>query len=384
MSFNTLSTKSKSRFAVSFGFFTNGIIYGGWVAHIPTIQSKFSLSEAFIGTLILVVGIGAVVMMGFTAWLVNRFGSRRLSIISCLSFAFAFPVLFLAPNVFWLIPVAFIFGAANGSLDVAVNGQAVMVEQDYGRPIMSSFHGIFSLGGLIGAGLAALILNAGGTALQQACGTLVVLVLLSFVFFPHLTKRQLQKQSDEKKSSFILNGSLIFLGCITFIIFMTDGGVANWSALYLRDYVSVDAAQAALGYAAFASATTIGRLTGDIFVRRLGNTKVLMIGGLFISLGMSLVLIPQTFTISLIGFALTGIGLANLIPIAFSRSGNLPGVSPSTGIAVISVCGYSGFLLGPPIIGSLAQIYNLPTALSLLILFGVIMLLSAKKLFSDK
>ena len=383
MNFNTLSVKRKSRLAVSFGFFINGIVYGGWVAHIPTIQSKFNLSEAFVGTLLLVVGIGAVMMMGFTAWLVNRFGSRKLTIISCLSFAFTFPLLFLAPNLFWLIPIAFIFGAANGSLDVAANGQAVMVEQDYGKPIMSSFHGIFSVGGLVGASLAAFVLNVGGTALQQACGTFIVLALLSFVFFPHLLTRNLKKQSGDKKSSFTFNGALIFLGFITFIIFMTDGAIANWSALYLRDNVNVGSAQAALGYVAFSTATTICRLTGDIFVRRLGSTIMLMAGGLLISLGMTLVLIPQTFTISLIGFALTGIGLANLIPIAFSRSGNLPGVSSGTGIAVISVCGYGGFLLGPPIIGSLAEIYGLPAALSLLIAFGVIMLLSAKKLFDN-
>ncbi len=373
----------KSRWAVSFAFFVNGIVFGGWVAHIPSVQRKFSMSEAELGGLFFAMGFGAVLVMSLTGWLNHRYGSWVLTIVATLAYAACLPVLFVVSSMHDLIIAMFLFGAANGSMDVAMNDQAIMVESRYKRPIMSSFHALFSVGGLVGAGVAVVLLSVGLGPLQQAYATSLLVFLLAMFLFPGLIKevsnksRVLDSQANDGRAS-LFNKSLALLAFLAFIIFMSEGAIADWGALYMRDYVDVDIAKSALAYTVFSLTMMLGRLTGDAFVQRFGSFAIVRAGAVLIIIGMTLVLLAYNFVSSLLGFTLLGAGLANLVPIVFSRAGNLPEIPPSLGIAAVSVCGYSGFLLGPPLLGLFAHSVGLAVALSLLLVFGFILLFCSR------
>ena len=372
------SSLFQQRLAVCFTFFVNGIVFGGWAAHIPSMQTKFSLSEAHLGSFLLVMGLGAVVVMPLSGWLSCRFGSFYITMFASLGYALSLPLLFLVPSVCWLTIAIFLFGAANGSMDVAMNDQAIMVEKRYKRPIMSTFHAFFSIGGLTGAVIAAIILSLDASPSQQAIGTTVFVFIVAVIVFPWLIKESplpAPKNKLKNKRKFTFNNKLALFALLTFMVFMSEGAIADWSALYMRDYLFANASTSALAYAAFSLMMMIGRLSGDLLVQRIGRPNMMAGGSVLVIMGMATVLLTSHDGIAILGFALVGAGLANLVPILFSLAGNLPSIAPSIGVATVSVTGYSGFLLGPPSLGFFAHAVNLPTALSIILLFGFFVLI---------
>ena len=367
---------TNSRIAISFAFLLNGTVLGTWAGHIPSIKATFTLDEAGLGIVLLIVGLGAVITMPIMAWLIHRVGSRTVTILTAWAL-----VLLLVPiywiNEYWqFLPVAFLYGGAIGSMDMAMNHQAVVIQQRYQGSVMSSFHGIFSLGGLLGSVLAALFLWLGGTALQHALLILFVFLLIAKYSFPHLIHTDSHPQTQKMQLS--ANPILLVLGFVALIVFITEGVIADWGALYLKEIAGSSDAEAALGFAAFSVTMIIGRLSGDYFINHLGRFGVLAIGGLLLCVGIGVLLLWPAFLTGLLGFALAGIGLANIIPIVFSRAGSLPTIASNIGIATVTFLGYGGLLLGPPVFGYLAHHFGLAEAFWLLIVFGIIVMLVAK------
>ena len=343
-------------------FLANGFGIGAWAVEIPRIKERLALANSSLGLALFAFAFGALVAMGLAGRLARRGGSGRGTAIMGLAFALLLPLPALVPDLGWLCVSLLALGAANGAMDVAMNGHASALEAQEGRPIMSSFHAAWSLGGLLGASVGAAIQAAGfgvvaGLALPDLA--IGVLILGSAVF----ALRDVGAGSRAPVGRLALpSAALMRLAGLAFLCMLVEGAVADWSAVFLRSTVVGQAGVAALGYASFALAMASCRMVGDLSVRRLGSRIVVAIGGLLAATGLALVLgLPSAMTACL-GFALVGIGLANIVPVIFSAAGRSTGI-PAVGVSMAATAGYAGFLVGPPLIGFGAGLIGLRFAL---------------------
>jgi predicted MFS family arabinose efflux permease len=342
---------------------------------VPYAKARMGLEEGALGLLLLCLGVGSILTMPVTGFLAGRFGCRAVLCVSSLLIAVALPLLAVASNPLSLALALFLFGASVGSVDVAVNIQAIIVEKASGRSMMSGFHGLFSLGGIIGAGGVSGLLTLGFTPLLA---TLLVDALIIFLI-ALFAKNMLDYGSESRDPLFVLpRGRVLLIGCLCFIVFLAEGSMLDWSAIFLSSRRGLAPAQAGLGYAAFAIAMTLGRLTGDRIVHALGNRKILLFGGLCAASGFLLtVLAPWPLT-SLLGFTLVGLGASNVVPVLFTAAGNQKQMPVSLAIAAITTIGYAGILVGPALIGLLARLSNLETAFALVAMMLLTVAASAK------
>lgn len=355
----------RARWAVAVVFFVNGAIFGSWAPHIPIVQERLGLGTGLLGTALLAIAAGALVTMVLGGALMARIGSAWPTRIAALALCTAFPLAALAPSLGALIAAFLFFGAANGIMDVAMNAHGVAVERRLGRPVMSSYHGMFSLGGLVGAGAGAVLLDH----LAPATHVLLASVVLATLALPALL-HLLPGRADagESGAAFALpSRTTLGLGALCFLSMLSEGAVLDWSAAYLRQDLGVSPGLAATGFAAFSAAMTAARFGGDHLRRRLGAValvrgSVLLAGG-----GLGLALLIHTPLASVVGFACTGLGLANAVPVLFGAAGRLPGQLPATAIAAVATTGYLGFLAGPPLIGIVAQGTSLRLGLGVLV-----------------
>lgn len=372
-----------NRLAISSFFFFVGFLYANWVARLPELQRLYDVSDATLGTLLLCWAAGAIVAMPFAGWLTVVFGSHRLTQITAFGFCLFAPVIPLFSNL-WLIGGLFFFlGINNGALDVSINGQAVYVERMYKKPIMSSFHGIFSIGMALGAGSGALFAKLGiplfSHLLTISCLCLVLIIWASF----HLIEDENAKNEENTEGGHTFRlptKAILPLGIIAFCGMTGEGAMADWSAIYMNKVIGMSEAFSALAFGSFAAAMTVGRIFGDYFTKQFGKRKVLILSSLLAFLGLILVLVFANAYIVLFGFFCVGLGLANVVPIVYSTAGNTEGVTPSVGIAMSTTIGYAGFFIGPPVIGYLSDLFSLKIGLIFtLTLFVVMFFLVFKK-----
>lgn len=360
------SSLVQARRAVLSIFFINGMILASWIPHIPLVQEKLGIGEGLLGLSLLSMALGAVVFMPLSGLWSGRYGSRKITTITAFAYCFALPLPILAPNLITLILALFIFGACTGAMDVAMNAQAVAVEKRFSKPIMSSFHGFFSLGGLAGSGLGGLALANGLSPVVHAfiiSGLMLIATMFTFRYF-------LPKEADASKegSKFVLpKGPLLALGALAFMVLMAEGAIADWSAVYIKNVLETGPGLAAAGYAAFSLMMALGRLTGDRFVANVGPVAITRITSLIAALGLGTALLINHPMAAVIGFGFVGLGLSNLIPVLFSAAGRVPNVASSTGIAAVATAGYFGFLAGPAVIGFVAEFLGLSVALGFVV-----------------
>ena len=342
-----------ARLAVIGFFLVAGLSFGSWVARIPEVQDALGLDDAQLGLTLLGTAIGSIAAMTGSGWLIARFGSRAVTTVAALGVCLTLPLLPLAPSMPLLFAALLLFGAAYGTMDVSMNAQAVLVEQRYGRPIMSSFHGVFSLGGLLGAASAGLVVGAGVAPEPHLLGVGLTLALLVAAATRRLIPAAGERR-DEGPPFALPTGPLLGLGAIAFGVLLAEGAIADWGAVYLRDVVGAGAAVAAAGYTAFSLTMMIGRFLGDGLTQRLGPVPMVRGGGLLVAVGLGLALLAGTAQAAFAGFALVGAGLAASFPIVLSAAGRVPGVPAGTALAAVATAGYTGFLVGPPTIGFLS------------------------------
>ncbi len=357
-------------------FLVAGISMSAWAPLVPFARERLGVSDASLGSLLLFLGTGSLIAMPLTGWLVARFGCKNTMLCSSLLIMMMLPLLAILPTPWMLALALALFGAGLGTLDVAMNFQAVEVEKQADRPMMSGFHAFYSLGGIIGAGAVSLLLWVGLTPVA-AIGVIIVMLLLLMVFsLPHLLNERIH-QSDTPL--FVIpRGWVAFLGLLCFILFLAEGAVLDWGALLLIQTRDLPVAQAGLGYAIFSVAMTIGRLTGDRVVKRFSRYSVMVSGCCLAALGIALaVWLPQP-QIALLAFLLVGFGLANTVPMLFTAVGAQKTMPANLAISAMTTIGYTGILTGPALIGYISQWLSLSIAFSLIALLLLVVAASAR------
>jgi MFS family permease len=359
-----------ARLAVASLFFVNGMLFATWVSRIPAIEEQRGLSHATLGLALLLLAFGAMISMPAAGALCARFGSARVCGVGILAYCAFLPLLSFGGDAWVFALCLFLFGIAHGSVDVAMNAQAVQVERKYRRPIMSSFHALFSIGGLSGAASGGLIAALGWKPTNHFFLVAVAMGILSVVVLPHLLPT-IETRTVGSRTFALPSKTLIGVGVIALCIMMGEGAMADWSAVYLRRVVETCEGIAAMGYAAFSIAMAAGRIVGDRVIARFGPENLVRAGGGLAAAGLLVALLVPSPAFVLIGLACVGAGFATIVPMAFSAAGNARDVSPGVAIASVTTMGYLGFLLGPPLIGFLAQGVGLRAALGVIVLTSV-------------
>lgn len=361
----------KERIATLAVFLANGFGIGAWAVEVPRIKEHLALSDASLGIALFAFALGAIVAMPLAGRLAPRLGSGRATALLGAAFILALPLPALAPVFPLLCLVLLLLGAANGALDVSMNGHASAIETVWGSPIMSSFHAAWSAGGLLGAATGAMIQKGG---IGVVGGLLLPDVLIGILIFSAagLALRDIGPRAKAAAAGLALpSAGVMKLAALAFLCMMVEGAVADWSAVFLRSVLSGAASIAALGYSAFAFSMAACRIIGDVSVHRLGSSMVIRLGGLIAASGLALVLgLPSTLT-ACVGFALVGTGLANIVPVIFSAAGRST-ATPALGVSMAATAGYAGFLVGPPLIGFGAGLVGLRLALGVLVVAALI------------
>ncbi|MFK7667828.1 MFS transporter [Pseudomonas lundensis] len=340
-------------------FFIAGFGVAAWAPLVPYAKARAGLDEATLGLLLLCLGAGSILAMPIAGMLASRYGCRKVTIAGTLLICLALPLLATASTVALLIATLFVFGAGLGVVDSTVNLQAVIVERASGRNMMSGFHGLFSVGGIAGAAGVSALLALGLTPLWAIAVVIVLLLAALAKAAPHL----LPYGSESSGPAFAIpHGVVLFIGVLCFIVFLAEGAMLDWSAVFLSAEKHIEDAYAGLGYAAFAVTMTAGRLLGDTLVRRLGPTRVIVLGGSLAALGLALATLAPGWEVALLGYALVGAGCSNIVPVLYSAVGKQTVMPEHIAVPAITTLGYAGILAGPAAIGFVAHASSLSAA----------------------
>jgi MFS family permease len=369
----TESDSRLARVAVTTIFFVNGALVANWFARIPDVKQQLGLSEGTLSIALLSMAVGALIAQPVTGWLIGKRGSRIMTTIMALTFCVLIILPGFATNLPLLMLALLLVGASNGALDVSMNAQAALVEHRYGRSIMNSFHALWSVGGLLGAAVGAFAVSRGLTVanhfmLIAAAGIVVMLVAIRGLLPDG------PAPSSHEPAFALPTRALLPMGIVALCALICEGAIGDWGAIYLREWLGTPASVAAAGYSVFALMMAGGRFAGDWLTTRFGSGQIVRTGGGLVVLGIALVLFSGTPWIAIAGFGLVGAGVSCIFPLILSAAARTPGVTRGTGIAAMATVGYTGFLIGPPLIGSMAELISLRGALGVLGFFGVLII----------
>lgn len=368
----------RERIATLGVFLANGVGIGAWAVEVPRIKESLALSDTSLGFALFAFALGAIVAMPLAGQLAPRFGSGRATALLGAAFVLLLPLPACAPNIATLCAALLALGAANGALDVSMNGHASGIETRWHTPIMSSFHAAWSAGGLLGAAAGGLLLKS-GVGVQGGLLVPAIFIAILIIGAAALALRDVGPRVAAASSGFVLpGGGVLKLALLAFLCMLMEGAIADWSAVYLRSALNQEASVAAIGYSAFALSMAACRIVGDVSVRRFGSSRVVALGGLIAVVGLALVLTRPTVLTACIGFAMVGVGLANIVPVIFSAAGRSTD-TPAVGVSMAATAGYAGFLIGPPLIGLGAGLLGLRAALCVLVMAALIVCLLGGK-----
>lgn len=340
-------------------FFIPGFVIASWAPLVPFAKTRIGLDDGMLGVLLLCLGLGSIVAMPLSGILAARLGCRAVMLATAALMLLALPVLTVASTPVSLGLVLFVFGAAIGAMDCVMNIQAVAVERDADRPMMSGFHAFYSIGSLVGATCVTLLLTAGTSAFAATLAAVgIALALVVAVARAWRTDR-----APQDAPSFALpRGIVIAIGIVCFVSFLTEGSMLDWSAVFLHEVRGVGLQHAGWGFVAFNLAMTLARLVGDAVIAKIGRATAVLAGGLIAGAGLLLATLVPVFGVALLGYALVGIGCANIVPVMFTLAGRQTAMPESVAIPAVTTMGYAGVLAGPALIGFLAQGWSLPAA----------------------
>ena len=346
-------------------FLLFGLVYGSWVSRIPAVQNGLSLNDAELGLSLLSMSVGSILAMPVTGLLLRRWGNMWVVRGSTALLAFGLPFIITAGTQVQLTLVLLIFGIVFGTVDISANAYVVAMEHRLQRPMMSTMHGLFSVGGLIGAGITVVAAAQGLEAQPQFMAIALAVAVTALVLGQRLIEAG---GRDTSAPVFVMPPrSLLGLGLFAFCVLLSEGAIADWSAVYLEDVLGANASIAASGYAAFSIAIAVCRFGGDPLIRRFGAPVIVRVGCLVAAVGMLVAIIGGTVPTTIGGFALVGAGLAATFPTALGAAGRTPGMAPGMAIGAVATAGYAGLLTGPPIIGFISSAASLQTGLALVI-----------------
>ncbi len=363
----------KARVANSLIFLVCGFAVSSWAPLIPLAKTRLHLDNAALGTLLLFYGTGAILTMPTTPGLLRKFGVKRVVIANGFLLALVLPLLLFINSVIMMAGALLVFGAATGSMDISMNGQAVLIQERYGRHIMSSFHGLYSTGGLFGSLGFSFLLSLGLSPVKSILSISVLLILITLSQANKLISGADIEVKKAGRGFSFPTGIVLALGIMAFIVALTEGAMLDWSALFITSYRNYQGKLTGLGYAMFSIAMAIMRLTGDSIVNKLGQKRTVIYCGIIAATGMFLLVTLPFVLAALIGFILIGIGCANIIPIFFSTAGKLASLLNKPALPPVILMAYGGILAGPALIGFISEYTSLPFVFGLIgILVAVI------------
>ncbi|GGT02058.1 MFS transporter [Planobispora rosea] len=379
MSTTTTQQAVNARRAVSFFFALLGTVSGVWAARIPAVKNTLGLTDGQLSYGLLAIAVGLIVGMRFAGRLTDRLGSARVIVPAGIGTALAIVPAGYMPTLPALIAVLFLYGVVNASLDVSMNAHGVEVERAYGRPIMSSFHGMFSIGGLLGAGIGGLFALLGLGAGTTLAATAVPLVAISLYAGRHLLPASAPTgdRTPGTAGRAPWNGWIVLMGVVAFAGLVGEGAAVDWTSVYLFEDLRASESVAALGFAVFSTAMTVGRFAGDRLALRHGPVRLVRVSGVIAALGLGGALLVGNVPVAVVGFGLFGLGLATIVPQVFSAAGNHDPARAGQAIAQVATVGYAGLVAGPAIIGGVSELAGLPAALAIPAVLAAFMAASA-------
>ena len=349
------------QYATRAAFFLPGFATAAWAPLVPFAKLRTALDEGSLGLVLLCLGAGSLLAMPIAGMLAARHGCRAVMVATLMMVIASLPLLAIAPSPWTLGLALFVFGAGVGACDCVMNMQAIMVERDSGRPMMSGFHAFYSIGGAVGAGAMTALLALHLSPWVVCLLASAVMAALLAISLPHW---RTDKAPSDAPLFAVPHGVVLAIGVLCFVAFLAEGSVLDWSAVFLHEVQQVDPSRAGLGYLAFAIAMTLTRLVGDGVVARLGRHRSILIGSLIAATGFALATFASWLPLASCGYALVGLGCANIVPALFSMAGNQKVMPESLAIPAITTLGYAGVLAGPALIGFVAQASSLVFAFS--------------------
>ena len=368
-----------NRIAVSAFFFLAGVCFSSWASRIPNIQQHLHLDNAALGGVLLGLPVGLMTSLPLAGWLVARFGSRPVAIVGAILYATTLPVLGLVDAAWQLVACLFCFGMFGNLLNISINTQAIGTEALYGRTIMASYHGLWSLAGFAGATIGGAFIGLGWRPWQH----FLVITAVAYVIVIVLSRRLIARDAADRTNQPIFarpDRSLINLGIIAFCSMICEGAMFDWSNVYFQKIILPPKALAGIGLTAFMSTMASGRFLGDWLATKWGIRRMLQFSGTLTATGLLLSIgFPWLFP-ALIGFLFVGAGVSSVVPLVYSAAGRSKVLSPGVALAAVSTIGYLGFLFGPPFIGFIAQVSSLRVSLGLIAILGSVIALFASRI----
>lgn len=365
-------TNLQMRIAVSVFFFCQGICFASWASRIPDIKTTLHLSEAALGSILLALPAGQLTMMPFSGKLVTRFGSKYILRLAAVGYALTLITIGMA-NTSWLLALSlYVFGLTGNLCNISVNTQAVNAEALYGRSILASFHGVWSTAGFTGALVGLLMMRLKLVPVYHFMIVAALVITLNLFFQKYLIITPVSRTASSFKRFQLPKGLLLQLGLIAFCCLSAEGCMFDWSGVYFKEVVKVKAELVSLGYASFMIMMATGRFTGDKLAERFGRTKMVQISGVLIFTGMMTAVLLPNLIMSTIGFLIVGFGVSSIIPLVYSTAGKVKEVASGIAIATVSGVGFLGFLMGPPLIGYIAELAGLRASFAVIALLGLV------------
>jgi MFS family permease len=375
----SLPPMRQNRIAVSAYFFLAGLCFSSWASRIPNIQQKLHLDNASLGGVLLGLPIGLLTSLPLAGWLVARFGSRPIAITAAILYASTLPTLGMVNAVWELVTCLFFFGMFGNLLNISINTQAIGTEALYGRTIMASYHGLWSLAGFSGASIGTAFISLGWLPWQHFLVVTALAYIIVISISSHLIA--IDAGSEENRPIFARpDRSLINLGIIAFCSMICEGAMFDWSNVYFQRIILPPKALAGLGLTAFMSTMASGRFFGDWLATKWGIRRLLQISGTLTATGLLLAIAFPWLFPATVGFLFVGAGVSSVVPLVYSAAGRSRVLSPGVALAAVSTIGYLGFLFGPPFIGFIAQAFNLRVSLGLIAILGSVIALFASKI----
>ena len=363
--------KLQVRIAVSVFFFCQGLAFANWASRIPDIKTSLHLSEAGLGSILLALPVGQLITMPFSGRLVTRFGSKYVLRVAVVGYVLSLTNIGLVEKPWQLALALCAFGIFGNMCNISVNTQAVHAEALYNRPIMASFHGIWSTAGFTGALIGSLMMRLDIKPYYHfwIIATFAITMMLIFNRFLLLTPTSKSASSFTKFK--MPHGSLMLLGVIAFCCMSAEGCMFDWSGVYFKQVVKAQGSLVSLGYASFMIMMATGRFTGDRLALKFGRKKMVQLSGVLIFIGMMIAVLFPTIVPATIGFLIIGFGVSSIIPLMFSTAGKIKEVASGIAIATVSGIGFFGFLMGPPLIGYIAQLAGLQYSFAVIAVLGL-------------
>jgi len=376
---NTLSSQRPARIAVSVFFFIAGLCFASWTSRIPDIQQHLHLNKAGLGTVLFALPAGSMLSLPVAGILVTKFGSRNIMLFGVIAYTMMLCLMGVADAVWQLATILFFFGMSGNLVNISVNTQAVSVEALFGRSIMASFHGLWSMAGFTGAAIGTFLIAQNIQPLIHFLLIASLIALLIILVFKHSLRRDIAYHDSQSRFTWP-DKSLLKLGVITFCCMACEGCMFDWSGIYFREEVHAPKQLITLGLTAFMAMMATGRFVGDWIATRIGIKHVLQMSGGVIALGLMISILFPNLYAATAGFLLTGFGVSSVVPLTYGLAGKSGRMSAGMAIAAVSTVGYLGFLVGPPVIGYIAQAANLRWSFALIAVLGFFTTVVASKM----